>query len=87
MRQSHNGQRLPALFANNLKINYANIIDKLRNPLKQAIPRNHKQGTNPTATRKLPSTRTSETPRNQAIASLVIPLKGRKEAKQGRKKQ
>jgi hypothetical protein len=76
MRQSHNGQRLPALFANNLKINYANIIDKPLNPLKQGISRNHKQGTNPKATRKLSSTRTSETQGNQASERLELPLKG-----------
>jgi hypothetical protein len=46
VRQSHNGKGLPALFANNLKINYANIIDKPLNPLKQSVSRNHKQGTN-----------------------------------------
>jgi hypothetical protein len=46
VRQSHNGKRLPAKFANNLKINYANIIDKPLNPLNQGIPRNHKRRTN-----------------------------------------
>jgi hypothetical protein len=48
-RQSHNGQRLPALFANNLKINSSNSIDKPSNPLKQGISHNHKQGANPKA--------------------------------------
>jgi hypothetical protein len=46
VRQSHNGQRLPALFANNLKINHANIIDQQPNPLKQGISRNHRQEEN-----------------------------------------
>jgi hypothetical protein len=48
-RQSHNGQGLPALFANNSKINYANIIDNPPNPLNSSVSLNHKQGTNPTA--------------------------------------
>jgi hypothetical protein len=40
---------LPTLFANNLKINYANIIDKPQNPLFPSISRNHKQEVNPKA--------------------------------------
>jgi hypothetical protein len=49
MRQSHNGKRLPALFANNLKINSSNIIDKPSNPLFPSVSLNHKQGRNHTA--------------------------------------
>jgi hypothetical protein len=45
-RQSHDGKRLPALFANNLKINLPNSIDKPSNPLKQGISPNRKQGRN-----------------------------------------
>jgi hypothetical protein len=45
-RQSHNGKRLPALFANNLKINYVNIIDKPQNPLFPSVSRNHKPEAN-----------------------------------------
>jgi hypothetical protein len=40
---------LPIKNANNLKINYANIIDKPSNPLKQGISSNHKPGENLTA--------------------------------------
>jgi hypothetical protein len=47
--QSHIAGRLPALFTNNLEINYANIIDNSPNPLKQGVSRNHKQGRNLTA--------------------------------------
>jgi hypothetical protein len=46
VRQSHNGQRLPALFANNLKINFNFMLANSPDPLKQGISRNHKQGGN-----------------------------------------
>jgi hypothetical protein len=44
--QSRIADGLPIKNANNLKINYANIIDKLRNPLNQSISHNHKPGEN-----------------------------------------
>jgi hypothetical protein len=49
VRQSHNGQRLPAKKKITLKLFSSNSIDKPLNPLKQGIPRNHKPGGNLTA--------------------------------------
>jgi hypothetical protein len=59
-----------------VKLFLSNIIDKPLNPLNQSISRNHKQGTNPKATRKLSAHGTSETPGCQASKPLVIPIKG-----------
>jgi hypothetical protein len=39
-------ERLPTKFANISKINLSNSVDSLRNPLKQGVSLNHKQGTN-----------------------------------------
>jgi hypothetical protein len=70
-----------------VKLFSSNIIDKLRNPLKQGISHNHKPGENLMATRKLSAHETSETPRCQAIASLVTPyeVKEGSKAKEGRR--
>jgi hypothetical protein len=44
--QSRIADRLPALFANNLKISYAFIVDTLPSPLNSSVSLNHKQGIN-----------------------------------------
>ena len=71
--QSHIAGRLPALFTNNLEINYANIIDNSPNPLKQGISRNHMQGKNLAAKAKLSTREPIETPRCQTSKPLVTP--------------
>jgi len=65
---------LPTKNANNLKLFLSNSVDSLRNPLKQGISRNHKQGKNFHAKAKLSTPRESKPPRCQAIASLVTSL-------------
>jgi hypothetical protein len=47
--RSHDVARLPALFTNNLKINYNFMLAKPTNPLFPSISHNHKQETNPKA--------------------------------------
>ena len=67
-------ERLPAKFANNLKINYANIIDKPPNPLFPSISRNPMPRENFQSKAKLSSPRESKPTGNQTIASPVIPF-------------
>jgi hypothetical protein len=78
---------LPAKFANISKINYANIVDQPPNPLKQGISHNHKQGTNPKATRKLSAHETIKPPRCQASKRLVIPYKVKEGSKARKRKK
>jgi hypothetical protein len=63
-----------------------NKLDHSRNPLFPSVSLNHKQGTNPTATRKLSAHGTSETPRNQTIKRPVIPYRV-KEGSKARKEE
>jgi hypothetical protein len=76
VRQSHNGKRLPAKFANNLKINFNFMLDHSLNPLNQGISRNHKPRENFHAKATLSTTRETKPPRNQASERLELPYKG-----------
>ena len=75
-RQSHNGKRLPAKFANISKINSSNSVDSLRNPLFPSISTQSQAKSKSHGQRQLSAHETSETPRNQASERLELPLKG-----------
>jgi hypothetical protein len=55
---------------------HRNKLDHSPNPLNSSVSLNHKQGRNSKAKGKLSTHETSKPPRDQAIASLVIPIKG-----------
>ena len=67
-------ERLPAKFANNLKLFSSNGADRLRNPLKQGISRNPMPWKNFHPMAKLSASRKTKPLGSQASESLVIPV-------------
>jgi hypothetical protein len=87
MRQSHNGQRLPALFANNLKINFNFMLANPLNPLKQGISHNHKQEANPTAKGNFQAPRKPNHQGTKLPSVQNFPLSEGRKQSEGRKKK
>jgi hypothetical protein len=68
--------RLPALFANNLKINFNFMLDHSQNPLNQSISSNPQAKKKIHGQRKLSEReRTNQPPGCQASERLVIPFR------------
>jgi hypothetical protein len=81
VRQSHNGQRLPAKFANISKINFNFMLANPPNPLNSSVSLNHKPEANLTASVNFQPMRQVNRQGAKHPSVQSFPIRWRKEAK------